>query len=411
MAQTKTKGREQRRQSKTAKARTPNLAHFYRYKLPPIRPGDFLFELTLLRARRPSLKLDTMLESFTWDESASELTGNLQLHRERPGQPASLPIARGQQVRCRVRWAGAWYVLWTMRTKAPEVQLDTNTVSVDLADDMNPLRRAKRDWSFRKTKRRPHGYFAHEVARIACRRAGLRARAVARGRFRVPGFTMKGRSALEPIKHAYAYERSKTGTQFVIRIRDGELEVVPLRRNAMVYVLGGEIISALLSQEPASETPATVLTGRGRVGSGHKARKVSYTDYDRKVVQQLGYSHREHDYGRVDSHSDLRSKVQRDLAKQLKVTRNAQVTASGIPFIRRGDGAELALPGEGYKGKNAFVFATTAAHTVQGSSYQSTWDFTSTDPFIALREEAAAAQRKRKREERKRTKTKAAGKA
>lgn len=397
-----TLGREQRKRSPTARSRMPALDQFYRYTLPPITPGEFDFELTLLRPKLPPVNLDRFCESFMWEESSSEMTGNLQLHRPDAANPATLPIQRGQRVRCRVKWSGSWYVLWTMRVQPPEVQPEENNVSVNLVDDMDLIKRTKRDWSFRSTKHRRFGYFPEEIVRLVCKRAGIKIGAIAKGRHRVPSLHLKNATPLDVFKQAYSHEKVKTGRSFVIRIRDGKLEIVPLKRNPVVYLLAKQIRTALISQEPASEDPATVLTGRGRVGSGKDAKKVSYTDYDRAVVEQYGYVHNTKDYGRVESKTDLRGKVQRDLAKQLKVNRTATISHQGIPFIRRGDGAKLAFPKEGFSGAHAFVYATTATHNVQGSNYQSTWDFTTDDPFVKLKEEAEKDQREEKRKERKR---------
>lgn len=339
------------------------------------------------------------------------MTGNLQLRRPKAGDAGSLPIERGHRVRCRVKWAGSWYELWTMRCEPPEVQPEEDIVSVNLKDDMDLIKRTKRDWSFRQTKHRKFGYFPEEIVRIVCARAGIKVGAIAKGKYRVPALSLKNATPLDVFKRAYAYEREKTGRSFVIRIRDGKLEIVPLKRNPSVYVLAKQIQTALVTQEPASETPATVLTGRGRIGSGKDTRKVAYTDYDRAVVRRYGYVHRDRNFGRVESVGDLREKTQRALAKQLKVNRTATIQYEGIPFIRRGDGAKLMLGAEGFSGREAFVYATTATHNVQGATYTSTWDFTTDDPYVALKAEAEKAQREAKRRERKRTKTKVAGKA
>lgn len=406
-----TKGREQRKRTAQARARQPALDRFYRYSLPPITPGDFKFELTLLRPHLPPFSLDRALESFGWVESSSEMTGNLQLHRPNPANPASLPIQRSHRVRCRVHWAGSWYELWTMRCKPPQLQPEEDIVTVELADDMDLIKRTKRDWSFRQTKRRHFGYFPEEIVRLVCRRAGIRVGAIAKGRFRVPSLHLKNATPLDVFRAAYKHEKEKTGRSFVIRIRNGKLEIVPLKRNATIYLLAGQIQTALLTQEPASETPATVLTGRGRIGSGKDAKKVSHTSFNRAVVERLGYVHHEKNYGRVESAGDLRGKVERDLAKMLKVDTTATIQHAGIPFIRRGDGAMLNMPREGFKGARAFVYATTATHTVQGATYDSSWDFTTDDPYVKLREQAEAEQRAAKRRERKRAKPTVSGKA
>lgn len=404
-------GREQRKRTHSGRARQPALDRFYRFALPSITPGDFIFELTLLRPRRPSLSLDRYCEDFEWNESSSEMTGSLHLRRPDPEKPASLPIERGHRVRCRVRWEGAWYELWTMRCKPPKVAPEEGSVTVELADDMDLVKRGRRDWSFRKTKHRTFGYFPEEIVRLVCRRMGIRMGAIAKGRHRISNLHLKNASPLDVFRRAYQHEREKTGRSFVIRIRNGRVEIVPLKRNPLVYVLARQIQSAMIAQEPASEQPATVLTGRGRIGKGKEAKKVSHTAFDRKVVERLGYVHRDHNYGRVDTIAELRAKVNRDLAKALKVDRTVTITHAGIPFIRRGDGARLDMPREGFTGSQAFVYATTASHQVRAGDYTSTWEFTTDDPFVKLKEEAEKAAREVKRRERKRSKPKVAGKA
>lgn len=411
MTATRTSGRQQRKQTRVARSRVPALDRFYRFALPPIVPGDFEFELVLLRPGLPDLPLQDYCESFEWDESSSEMTGNLQLRRPDPARPVSLPVQRSHRVRCRARWAGAWYVLWTMRCEPPESNLEEDVaVTVNLRDDMDLIKRTRRDWSFRQTKHRRFGYYPHEIVRLVCKRAGIKVGHIARGRHRVPSLHLTNASPLDVFKQAYKHEKLKTGQSFVIRIRDGKLEIVELRRNAIVYVLQEQIISALVTQQPASETPATVLTGRGRIGSGKDARKVAFTAYDRAVVRRFGYVHHTKQYGRVQSASDLRGRVKRDLARMLRVNRTATVQHPGIPFLRRGEGAKLNLPFEGFAGRQAFVYATTATHTVQAGTFRSTWDFTTADPYTRLKAQAEREQRAQKRRERRRAKVKAAGK-
>lgn len=404
-------GREQRKKTAAARSRLPALDSFYRYVLPPITPGEFQFELTLLRPKLPDFALSNFCESFSWEESSSEMTGSMLLRRSDAGNAATLPIERGHRVRCRVKWMGGWYVLWTMRCNPPEVQAEQGLVSVELKDDLDLIKRTKRDWSFRATKRRHFGYFPQEIVRTVCKRSGIKMGAIAKGRYRVPAFSLKNASPLDVFKRAYAHEKQKTGRSFVIRLRDGKLEIVPLRRNPILYILSKQIQTALITQEAAAKTPATVLTGRARIGTGKSARKISYTAYDRKVVERFGYVHDTHNYGRVNSRGDLKGRVQHDLANKLKVNRTATVTHEGIPFIRRGDGIKLDLREEGFAGAQAFVYATTAQHAVSGSDYVSTWTFTADDPFVKVKAEEEKAQRAQKRSERKRSQTKVAGKA
>jgi hypothetical protein len=414
----KTTGREQQRSTPVAKARTPNLSHFYRYKQPSVTPGDFQFMLDVLRPKQPPLPIDRMVDTLTWTDQQSTMVGSLTAYRPESQDPRTLPISRGQLVRCRVKWEEGTYQLWTMRSTAPQVELETGQVTLTLQDDMALLDSGSRDWWFRKTKHRPYGYTCNEVAAIVGRTLGIKIRLAAKGTTRFE-LKLKGVTGLAVLKHAYQKEKAKSGRAFIIRMRNGELEIVPLARNPMIYLIGPQIQTAALAQKTGQKVPTTVLTGHGRLGHGHGTRGISYTDYDRSVVKLLGYVHDTHNFGRVSSHAELRGLVQRELAKRLRLNDTISITHQGIPFILRGDGIELELPAEGYKGSDSFVFCTRAVHTVQAGVYQTQWDFTATDPYIGAglksfsssrnpktRARKAAAKRRAKRVTRPRPKLK-----
>lgn len=388
-------GREQHRATKTAQARTPNLSRFYRFKQPPIVPGDFTFELDLLRPKLPALSLDHMVDTLGWNDEQSGLTGTVTAYRPDPADPRTLPVTRGHLIRCRVKWAGGTYQLWTMRVGAVAAELDTGNVSIPLADDMALIDGHGRDWWFRKTKHRPFGYTAHEIAATVASRCGVKLRAAAQGTTRME-IKMRNASGLAVLKAAYQKEKAKSGRTFVIRLRDGELEIVPLTRNTMIYVLASQIQTALITEKGGQNVPTTVLEGRGRIGQGKHTRKLTYTAHDQAVVRLLGYVHDTKDFGRVTSHSELRDLTKRELATRLRLNDTAEITHPGIPFILRGDGAQLDLPSEGYKAQDSFVWCTRATHTVQAGTYQTQFDFNAVDPYLGSTGKATSAHPKAK---------------
>lgn len=397
-------GREQRRRSATARARRPNLVKFYGRMLSAITPGEFEFELTLLRGRGiSSLALDEVVTSFGWNDSESMMSGDVSLRRPDPEEAASLPIGRGHKIRCRVKWAGRWYELWTMRCDAPTITVETGEVAVALKDDMALVRMGVRRMLYRRSKRRRHGYFGHEILRAEARKQGIPLGAIAKCTKRIAKVDVRG-SFLDLAVKVYGMEHKRTGRKFVLRMRDGKFEVVPYKRNRTIYVLAAQIRSAQIEQVPKVEVPATVLKGRGRVGKGTKAKTVRFTAQNRSMVARFGRIERTRNYGHVDSAGDLRSQVQRDLAKQYKVDRNITVEHQGIPFIRRGDGVQVVLAPERMTGPESFVYCTGARHQVQGATYTATYDFTFDDPFEKDREaREKAARAKAKRAHQKRT--------
>lgn len=397
----KRRGRTQRSKTATARVRAPNLDRYYGRTLPPLSPGDFTFELSLLKILgRGYISIDKIVESFEWEEQDNGMVGSLSLRRPE-ADAASVPVKSGDRVRCRVRWAGRWYSLWTMRAQAPGDAGDTATTTVTLTDDMDLLDRTKRHWHIRATKHHPHGYFGHDVVRLVARREGIRLGRVAACTHRNPKLSMYA-SALAVIKAAYQYETKRTGRKFVIRIRDGKLEVVPYERNAILYVLADEIRTSLVQQHPGSPNPASVLTGVARVGKGKDAKTIRYTAYSRDVIKRIGKVEREKHYRNIRNRAELRQHVQRDLAKMLRLDLTATIQHQGIPFVRRGDGIKIDLPSEYFSGTRRYVYVTAARHQVQAATFTSEFDVTTHDPFLAYSVELEKAQRARTRRKRKR---------
>lgn len=399
-------GREQRRRSSHGRAKRPDLGRYYGRKLPPVAPGDFEFRLELLRGRRvKAFPLDGALVSFEWNDDESSMSGSVQLRRPDPEDRESLPIGRGHRIRCRVRWGGRFYELWTMRCDSPTVTLDEQGVSVavDVKDDMDVVTRGKRHYLYRATKRRKHGWFGHEALRHAARRDGIRLGAIVKCRKRMKKLDVTG-SFLDLAAKVYENEQRTTGRKYILRMRNGRFEAVRYARNRTLYVLGDQIRSGTVTQTPKVEKPVTVWTGKARIGKGKGARKIRHREYRRDLVERFGKTEKVEDYGRVDSLAELRSKVRRDLAKQYAVDWTADVQVQGLPFVRRGDGAQLLMPSENFRGWRSYVYCTGAHHQVQGQSYTSQMSFAREDPFEAdrVRREKEARDRARKRRKRKR---------
>lgn len=382
-------GREQRSRSATARTRKPNLTRFYGRRMPAITPGEFEFELTLLRGRGAKpLPLDDVAVSFEWVDAESMLTGNLQLRRPDPEDGSSLPIARAHRVRCRVKWAGHWYELWTMRCEEPQPVVETGEVSVDLKDDLALVRLGKKQFLFRSSKRRRHGYFGHEMLLIAARKEGVRLGAIAKCEKRMTKMDVTG-SLLDLAVKIYEAEHKSTGRKFVVRMRNGRLEVVTYKRNRQIYVLSDQIRTATLLAEPKVANPVTVLGGRGRVGK----KTVRYIGSRPEMVRRFGRIEKKKNYGKVESAGDLKRQVLEDLVKEYEVKRTITVQTQGMPFIRRGDGAQCILRSEKMIGVDSFVYCTNAAHQVSGASYTSSFEFTVDDPFEKDRLEREKAAR------------------
>lgn len=392
----------------TATPKRPDLSRFYAGRLDGVTPGDFEFRLLLIRSGVQTRRIDDLVTSFSWgDEGESAkpyLTGELTVNRPDPGDAATMPIGNGHRVRCEVWWNGGWYQLWTMRVYGvPTVDLGSGELSVTLADDLDSVRRGRRRWRYRKTKSRKHGWLPQEVTRDVARKLGLKVGGLAKGRHRV-SFSLNG-TGFDAIRKAYAHETEKTGIDYWLRSRDGKLDVVPFRRNTVLYVIRDEIVAAMVAGEQRIR-PVTVIRATGRTGKGKGSRKVKYTAFDPDVVRRFGRSEEEWDAGRVASVAELKSKAKRRLANKIRVRRTADLTIPGIPFIRRADGMRWITSEAGWHGSSrdsldrSYVFVTSVRHTVT-DVYTTQLSLQQEDPYVKDQAKRDAEKRKRARERRK----------
>jgi hypothetical protein len=212
---------------------------------------------------------------------------------------------------------------------------------------------------------------------------------------------------LDAIRKAYKHEKEKTGRRFVIRMRRNRLEVVPYRRNPVLYQFGDRLMSAVLTQE-GPDRPTTVIVAKGRIGKGKDAKKVEHRYYKRSAVRQLGKVELEKNYGTVDSLDDLRKKARTTLAEKLRPRRVGTLVTPGIPWVRRGDAIRWFNDEPGWHGATkhskdrTFIFVRSARHSVSSSGYTTEMDVTQVDPYVKDRERRDKEARARKRKERKR---------
>jgi len=375
----------------------PDLRRYYSFKAPEFEPGDMVFSVALVRPGASTLPLDAVLEDLEWTDENELLAGTCTLRRPDSGNPASLPIGRGHRVRLRTQWGGEDYELWQMRVQIPSIE-DGTVLPIELRDDMDLVRRTKKDRLARKNKRHPRGVLPHDALREAARRDGVQLGAIAETKTRIRHLSKKACNLLDWAKALYKRETDKTGRAFVFRMRDGRFEVVPYGRNRIAYRFGSQIQTYSM-QRVGAQKPVTVVTGRGRVGKGRRARKLTYTATS-SVVQRLGYSHDEHDFGVVDDLADLRSQTRRYLARKLRLRKAITITVPLVPFVRRGDAVIVDLPEEGFKGEEAFMFVASATHSMNAGSRTTVLELVETDHFAKYQEEQEKELREKKRRER-----------
>lgn len=393
-------GREEAKTSKARKQQQPDLYAFYRSKLPDMEPGDFTFEVTLLRAGAAPLNLDSAVESLEWRDEQSVLAGTLTLRRPIPDDPSSLPIGRGHRIRLRVAWDGGWYELWQMRCLIPDVDPAQGEVTVELLDDLDLLRRDTRDWNIRAAKSQPRGITTGVAARRVLKEGHVPVRTVPSSVARLHKLKRNNHSMLDMLRAIYVIERRATHRKYLIRWTNGAVEITTFSRNQVLYIFEQQIMEALLTVDGQSR-PYTVIEASGTIGKGKDAKKVTWTEQRRDIVARFGRTVQKRHYGRVDSLDDLKTHAKRTYAHNLRLVYTATFTVPGVPFIRRGDGIEVRIPSEGYTGDDAMVYVTNATHRVDDTGYTLEMDVNRVDPFEVDRDRREKELRAAKRAKRK----------
>lgn len=285
-----------------------------------------------------------------------------------------------------------------MRCGFPDIDYGEGTVTVPLSDDLQALDRGKHQWRFNERKHNRE-WRSDELAVKILHQLGVPPGRIAKGTFRHKRFRMKDATGLQALTRIYKAERNDSGRRYVIRMNNGKVDILPYRRNSLLYVLNEQIEEAMLS-EAGKDRPTTIILAHGRVGNGNKARKVYYTARNRDVIRRLGAIKEEVAFGKVDSRATLKKKAKRRLAQGLRTNHTATVNHAGIPFIRRGDGSQLVLPGDYFDGKHTAVYVKGASHQVEGPVYTMSLDINTDDPFKADKERRIAEQKDIKRKKR-----------
>lgn len=383
-------GRKQRENSAAAKLRAPNVGALYGRKLQDVVAGDFDFRVVLVRPEKKgddrTMILDRAVVGIEWNEEGSVLSGSVTLQRPTPEAINALPIQEHHMIRLLVRWGGDWYRIWELRVEgSPEPSGISGELQVSLTDDLSKLRRNEREWEFKKDKHRQDGWSPEAIVRAVAKREGVQLGAIAKGKARIKKLKMKG-SALEVIMRAYARERKKTGRKFVIRFRNGKLEVVPFERGKILYEVRGLLTDySTETGQPKKRRPVTVIEAKGRIGK----KKVEAKVFRRSILKRFGLSAEEKSYGKVKSRQEMIEEAMRDLADEIRVKRNATLTLPGIPFLERGDTIHWITdepgwsgPGKGTKDRG-FAYATGVSHTVSSGDYQMSVTISQVDPYLA----------------------------
>ena len=372
-------GQTQRERTQRGRERLPNLSQFYGNRLSDYRPGDFRFSYTLVHPG-PNENITDRVLDVSWEDASSVLAGSIMVRRTRPDAFTSVALNRGNQIRCEFEWRDRRFEAWTMRlTGEPVIDPIAGSISATLANDLDNLARNEREWEFKDLR-------AHEIANKVANREGCPVGWLAKGEKKQKKLKMKG-SGLDVIRKAYREEKEETGIRYVIRFRDGRLDIRPFERPSILYEIDDVEEAASLAGTPKHEKPRTIIEGVGRMkGKG----KIEVKLAAEQLIERFGRSTLHKNFGRVESKDELRKLCERELARQIEVKHTASITMPGVPFIGRGSTLLWRTKEPGWTGDSLrsrdrrYCYVRSVSHSAPGDGrYTMTMEVVQEDPYLA----------------------------
>jgi hypothetical protein len=355
----------------------------------------------LARGQGKTVDISGMVDNLSWqDESSDDLanintqaamTGSITMHKPPlrqynrlapllyPGESVTARIVRwGKEERssfgalgiviiCQVGYGNKYTNLWAMRVSpgydsgtAETVTLADGSWAMNLTDDLWTLAQTVADFKYTAGKKvRKNGWRCDQIAHDVCQRYRVPVRTLSQGTayFSLSASATRLTSPIHVITAAYQEETKRTGRTFIIRWGApdkkhllGALEVIPMRRNRVLYQFREQLLDATLtrSQDPGF---ATVIEARGTIkakGKKGKAHKVTTVTQSKAAIKRFGFIRKTVDFGTVSSELELQIIAKRALAQRLTPIRTAELNHPGIATIRRGDAIHINLPEEGY---------------------------------------------------------------
>lgn len=396
-----TKPRRNKRQKK------PDVSKMYQRTAAPVDLSTQEFRAQLFRAdtKGPPLNIDGLITSLEWRALPGDpvLQGTLALQVPDIGpKPA---ISEGHVLQLSVLWSSKWREVWRMRLY-DQAKTISDIQTFELADPGRILQESVDTWHFTKNKARKKGWRCHEIVREVARRYRIPLGKIAAGKHYITDIHGE-MSPMQVIQKAYAIERRNTGKRFVIRWQNGRLNIVPMRRNPLMYTLSNLIEDATIARDPRDEKFATAVTVRASVkksGGGRKREKIVVRYINKKAVAKDGFIHRNLSGGDVKTRADAERKAKRYIAKHSKRDRTIQnIQHRGIAFVRRGDGIRVSLPREGFYGKRGIAYISAGTWRISGGDFTMSLDLTVADPYQTAKtkrkekdKKTRAAKRKKK---------------
>lgn len=323
------------------------------------------------------------------------------------GEGSAPPGAVGSVIICQVGYGNSYTNIWAMRVVpgydsgvSETVTLSDGSWTLNLADDLWAMAQTVADFKYTKGKvTRKNGWRCDQIALDLCQQYKIPVRTLCKGTayFELAASDTQLTSPADVLTKAYAEETKRTGRTFIIRWGPpgqafplGALEVIPMRRNRVLYKFRDQLMEATLTRD-MDPTFATVVEARGQLQSGKTTKKITFTAKNGGAINRFGFIRKTVNFGKVSSHLELQILAKRSLAQRLTPIRTAEINHPGFPTVRRGDAIHLNIPEEGYQETKLLAYSTIAEKGKSKMYVAALRDAEKLDPTMFDKPDAALA--------------------
>lgn len=408
-----TAAQKQRQRSHKGRQRKDDLKNYWLIGERPLRYGDDEWRVMALRGKgvRP-FDVSDYVEQINWTDASALLAGSVTLRK-----PDAAKLALGEGDLLRLDWrrlsSTKWTELWRMRVGGPQdsqsvqINVKDNAVQYQLATDLALAQKSTGTFKYHKDKRHPKGWRVSQVIVDVCNRWHIPFWPIPRMSHLIKKATRTQASPVDFMQSMVAQHNNYEHGDYILRWRQGRLEVVRKQRSPHMLTISGTMIDATLTRTRRSdfatqlEVTATPDKATGRDAKGKKKvkkRKITTTITKTTYVRRFGLIKRAVRV-HADSVAEARRKGTALLTKLLKPQQEVTFTHPGIPTLLRNHALTVALPDYGYR---KLLYVASVNHTVTPGDYTMDVTVRTTDPFedkkkkVKQKKRDAATRRRRK---------------
>ncbi len=222
---------------------------------------NWVFRVWGMRYNGVEIRMDTRLESLSWDDTEPILRGTMTVRRQE--RTATTLLTEGDRVVIEYAPDGSssYKKWWEMRVVRPATTYYQGQETYQLVSDLDRLARSTDDFIYIKSKKHPKGWLASEIIADICTRYKIRY-VLTTTRHRFIDYKRYTASPIDVINEVVDQERILTNEKWALWFEGGILFLVPQRRNPVLAQVGPAAMEASF-ESFMHDRFATAITVRG----------------------------------------------------------------------------------------------------------------------------------------------------